>query len=287
MTSISRRSFSAGAALLPLLAAARQSPLALAQQSTPVLDIPVPIEFPRDDGVHDTSIEWWYFTGNVLTEVSERIGFEYVIFRAKPGNLEGFVSHFAVTSPGREVFVYDQRILGVQGVEGDAAALDLDLQGWTMRGENGNFTIQADMPKYAINFTSTTQKPAALHDGDGYIDYGNGTVLVLLHLDPAEGHRHHHHRRRRAARLRRGLDGSPVGRFRHLPGGRLGLVLDPARGQLRPDALRRARPGRGVPARRRHPGRSRRQRHLLRPGRLHDHADQLLDQPLHQHNISQ
>ena len=176
MTQISRRSFGAGLALAPLLAAASRSPLALAQQSTPVLDIPVPIEFPRDDGVPATSIEWWYFTGHIQTEVSERLGFEYVIFRARPGNLEGFVSHFAVTSPGREQFLYDQRILGTDGVVGDAAALDLDLQGWTMRGENGNFTLQADMPGYAINLTATTQKPAALHDGDGYIDYGNGTA---------------------------------------------------------------------------------------------------------------
>jgi predicted secreted hydrolase len=176
VTALSRRSFSAAVALLPLLVAARQASPALARQSTPVPDAPVPIEFPRDDGVHDTSVEWWYFTGNIQTEVSERLGFEYVIFRARPGKVEGFVSHFAVTSPGREDFTYDQRILGADGVVGDSAALDLNLQGWTMRGENGNFTLQADMPGYAINLTLTTQKPAALHDGDGYIDYGNGTA---------------------------------------------------------------------------------------------------------------
>lgn len=176
MTLVSRRSFSAGVALLPLLAASRQAPLTLARQATPALDAPVPIEFPRDDGAHDTSIEWWYFTGNIQTEVSERLGFEFVIFRARPGDLEGYVSHFAVTSPGREDFTYDQRILGADGVVGDTAALDLDLQGWTMRGENGAFTLQADMPGYAINLTLATQKPAALHDGDGYIDYGNGTA---------------------------------------------------------------------------------------------------------------
>jgi predicted secreted hydrolase len=176
VTALSRRSFGAGLALLPLLTAARRSPLAVAQQSTPVLDAPVPIEFPGDDGVHDTGVEWWYFTGNIQTQAGERLGFEYVIFRARPGKLEGFVSHFAVTSPGREAFTYDQRILGSEGVVGDAAALDLNLDGWTMRGENGNFTLQADMPGYAINLTTTTLKPATLHDGDGYIDYGNGTA---------------------------------------------------------------------------------------------------------------
>ena len=89
MTTLSRRTLGTGLALASMHAAARRSPWAAARQATPVLDIPVPIEFPRDDGVHDTSIEWWYFTGNLQTEVSERLGFEYVIFRARPGDLAG------------------------------------------------------------------------------------------------------------------------------------------------------------------------------------------------------
>ena len=48
---------------LPLLAAARQSPLVQAQQATPVLDIPVPIEFPRD--------EWAKLRSNTPLTLSE------------------------------------------------------------------------------------------------------------------------------------------------------------------------------------------------------------------------
>ena len=48
------------------------------------------LRFPQDHGPHrDSAIEWWYFTGNLQTEVSERLGFEYVIFRARPGDLAG------------------------------------------------------------------------------------------------------------------------------------------------------------------------------------------------------
>ena len=32
------------------------------------------------------------------------------------------------------------------------------------------------MPGYAMRLDVATTKPAALHDGDGYIDYGNGTA---------------------------------------------------------------------------------------------------------------
>ncbi len=146
-------------------------------QGTPVPpDAPVPVEFPRDDGPHDSTIEWWYFTGHLFTENDERYGFEYVIFRARNGDLEGFVSHVAVTDNPRDQFLYDQRIQGAPGVIGDTAPLDLDLNGWTMRGEDGRFALAASMPGYAIDLDVVTTKPAALHDGDGYIDYGNGTA---------------------------------------------------------------------------------------------------------------
>lgn len=152
------------------------TPPGAARQATPMPDAPVPIEFPSDDGPHDSGIEWWYFTGHLFTAEEERYGFEYVVFRARDGALEGYVSHFAVTDNDRDRFRYDQRLLGAPGVQGDAAALDLDLDGWTMRGGNGAFALAADMPGYAIRLELKTTKPAALHDGDGYIDYGNGTA---------------------------------------------------------------------------------------------------------------
>lgn len=149
---------------------------AAARPATPLSDAPIPVEFPRDDGPHDSGIEWWYFTGHLFTEDDERYGFEYVVFRARDGTLEGYVSHFAVTDNARDRFRFDQRLLGAPGVRGDAAALDLDLNGWTMRGGDGAFALAADMPGYAVRLEVETTKPAALHDGDGYIDYGNGTA---------------------------------------------------------------------------------------------------------------
>jgi predicted secreted hydrolase len=65
---------------------------------------------------------------------------------------------------------------GAPGVAGDVAPLDLDLDGWTMRGGNGQFALAANMSGYAMRLDIAATKPAALHGGDGYIDYGNGTA---------------------------------------------------------------------------------------------------------------
>ena len=102
-----------------------------AAQATPeAADAPAPVELPRDDGAHPAArIEWWYFTGHLFTEIGERYGFEYVVFRARQGQLEGYVSHFAVTDDARGTFQYDEKIMGTQGVAGNGAPLDLNLDG--------------------------------------------------------------------------------------------------------------------------------------------------------------
>jgi predicted secreted hydrolase len=137
-------------------------------------DAPISIQFPRDDGPHNSNIEWWYFTGHLQTSAGNWYGFEYVAFRARQSNLEGYVSHFAVTDDTAGTLHFGQKILGAAGVSGRASALDLDLRGWTMRGANGSFALSAEIPGYALNIDVQSAKPAALHDGDGYIDYGAG-----------------------------------------------------------------------------------------------------------------
>ena len=81
---------------LPAMAFAQGTPVATGG--------PIPITFPRDDGPHDSGVEWWYFTGHLFTATGQRYGFEDVIFRARQGNLEGYVSHFAVTDNPRGEF---------------------------------------------------------------------------------------------------------------------------------------------------------------------------------------
>jgi predicted secreted hydrolase len=135
-----------------------------------------PILFPQDSGIHaDAATEWWYYTGHLFTEADEKYGFEYVIFRAKRGDLEGFVSHFALTDNPAGRFTFAQQIVGPEGVVGNEAALDLDINGWTMTGAGGNDRLFATMDGYGINFRLEPGKPAAMHRGSGFIDYGNGT----------------------------------------------------------------------------------------------------------------
>ena len=163
--------------LVAVLLAALVAPLlGVNAQSTLVSDAPRSIDFPRDDGPHDEPIEWWYYTGHLFTENGDRYGFEFVVFKAQVGTVTGYASHFAITDNAAGSFQYDQR-LGFAPADANVereTGFDLRADNWTMTGLGGNDQISAGMDGYAIDLQLTSEKEPVLHDGDGYIDYGDG-----------------------------------------------------------------------------------------------------------------
>ena len=165
---------------------------------------PLPVELPRDDGPHDRLMEWWYYTGHLRDDAGGRWGFEYVIFRAERGAFPvSWASHFALTDESGDAFHYAQRQeIGPQvdrspvDAAGDPTGFDLTLVGadplrpetltqpaWTMTGAAGTDRLAATLTpseataagfdgavSFALDVEAT--KPAALHDTDGWIDFG-------------------------------------------------------------------------------------------------------------------
>lgn len=138
-------------------------------------DAPSPVVFPRDEAPHNGPIEWWYYTGHLVTADGDQYGFEEVFFRGRQGALTGYVGHFAITDDTDGSFHYDQRIVPATGVSRATDGFDLTVDTWRLAGKDGRDSVRGSMPGYEIDLTLTSRKPAALHDGDGYVDYGNGT----------------------------------------------------------------------------------------------------------------
>jgi predicted secreted hydrolase len=150
---------------------------------------PVPIVLPRDDGPHDRLTEWWYYTGHLRADDGSRYGFEYVIFRAERGRFPvSWVSHLAVTDEGGDSFVFGQRLEVGRQVDRSLpdAGFDLSMSGtdpasraavetapWTMTGSDGRDHLTAVDPRgFGVDLALTATKPPALHDDDGWIDFG-------------------------------------------------------------------------------------------------------------------
>ena len=161
---------------------------------------PQPIELPRDDGPHDRLTEWWYFTGHLRDGFNERYGFEYVVFRAERGGFPvSWASHLALTDETRGTFHYAQRSeIGpqVDRSPADGGGFAFQLTGldpldattvgrpvWRMVGRDGRDGLLAEVNEdevegdprpagFGISLSAEPQKAPALHDRDGFIDFG-------------------------------------------------------------------------------------------------------------------
>jgi predicted secreted hydrolase len=165
---------------------------------------PLPVVLPRDDGPHDRLTEWWYYTGHLHDAAGARFGFEFVIFRAERGSFPtSWVSHLALTDETGGRFTYSQRLeVGPQvdrsprGANGGPTGFDLSLTGadpsrsdtlgrpaWAMAGTDGHDHLTASLAPdeaaaagvaggLALDLRLDATKPPALHDRDGWIDFG-------------------------------------------------------------------------------------------------------------------
>ena len=166
---------------------------------------PQPVLLPRDDAPHDRLTEWWYYTGHLRDPSGGRWGFEFVIFRAERGSFPvSWASHLALTDETGDRFLYAQRSevgpqvdvnAGAGGATASAAGFNLGIRGlnasdpstftrspWSMTGNNGRDSLSATAPAtealgdasgaFGLALTLAAVKPAVLHGGDGYIDFG-------------------------------------------------------------------------------------------------------------------
>jgi predicted secreted hydrolase len=181
--------------------------LAPEPSGTPRLADPQPVVLPADDAAHHRLTEWWYYTGHLADQAGGRWGFEFVVFRAERGGFPvSWASHLALTDETGQAFHYAQRAeigaqvdrIAVPAVGGAAppAEFSLSIRGldladpstftrapWSMAGMNGIDTLVATalpaesrgdpVAGFGLALSLTATKPPALHDGDGYVDFGS------------------------------------------------------------------------------------------------------------------
>ena len=167
---------------------------------------PIPISLPRDDGPHDRLTEWWYYTGHLRTQAGRRFGFEAVVFRAERGSVPtAWAAHLALTDEQGDAFHYAQRSeIGPdvdhspRDASGSPTGFHLQVSGlsptliatgapplaaapWRLSGGNGTDHIDAALAPqetaasgaaFGLQLDLQAAKPAAFHDGDGFVDFG-------------------------------------------------------------------------------------------------------------------
>ena len=155
---------------------------------------------PADHGPHpDFRTEWWYFTGNLVSDEGREFGYQFTIFRTaltknKPkrnsdwNSNQIYMAHFAVTDISNNKFYFDERF----SREGNNLAgaqinpLKVWLEDWQIIQVDEKFffnlpviNLKAKTDEAEINFRVEALKPLVLQGDSGLSqkgkDHGNAS----------------------------------------------------------------------------------------------------------------
>lgn len=133
-----------------------------------------PIQLPADEAPHDDPVEWWYYTGELLTADNARYGFELVTFQALFAGVRMFRGHFAITDPAQQRFDLATKTKAGE-LPQPQQGFSFTLDDWHMAGHDGSDELRAAMPdgSYAIDLKLSATKPVVFQYGTGMMTIGS------------------------------------------------------------------------------------------------------------------
>jgi len=131
------------------------------------------VQLPDDDGAHQSTLEWWYWTGHLRTDAGRWFGFELVFFEVRPFGTTLQVTHHAITDVQDRSFHF--RIeRGIKTERGSGQAIDLSHAGLRARGADGHDHLQGQVDGYQLDLSLASRKAPVLQHDRGYLDYDFG-----------------------------------------------------------------------------------------------------------------
>ncbi len=158
---------------------------------------PQEFSFPQDHGPHlDYQTEWWYYTGNLVSESGERFGYQLTIFRRglTPGDIQResdfatnqiYIGHLALTDIGEGEHValerFERGSAGLAGASGDP--FGVHLGDWSIESldETGSqVRLSANEAGIGLDLTLAATKPIVAHGERGYTLRGEAEGAYYL-----------------------------------------------------------------------------------------------------------
>lgn len=142
------------------------------------------IQLPLDHGPHPAyQTEWWYYTGNLETEIGRHFGYQLTFFRrgltpapppreAALATDQIYFAHFAVTDvESGEHLEWERFSRGAGGLAGaEAEPFRVQLEDWSAESltvDGSRVRLQAEAEGTAIDLNLRAEKPITLHGQGG------------------------------------------------------------------------------------------------------------------------
>jgi len=169
-----------------------------------------PLEFssPRDHGPHfDFQTEWWYYTGNLESEIGDRYGYQLTLFRrgmtpgvarrpSRFGSNQIYFAHLALTDASLgEHRAFERFSRGVDGLAGASAEpYRVYLEDWSVAavGSAGStLRLQAREQDIRLDLRLQAEQPLVAHGPGGLSPKGvestDATYYYSFTALPTEG----------------------------------------------------------------------------------------------------
>ncbi len=151
--------------------------------------------FPRDHAAHEPyRIEWWYYTGNLITKEGRRFGYQLTFFRTgitlDPANpsrwavRDLYMAHFALSDIERESFHSFERLnrAGIGWAGAETETYRVWNEDWEARLDGKEHLLKAAEPGFQLDMKLTPAKNEVIHGQNGVSRKG-----------PSEGNASHYY----------------------------------------------------------------------------------------------
>lgn len=150
---------------------------------------PCNLEFPADHGPHaGYRTEWWYYTGNLISEDGNRYGFQFTIFRIQispPGSEKKwpqpssawrtqqiYVGHAAVTDISGKQHFQDEKTarsaFGLSAGTQTGAITDIFIDDWSIQITPDSHILKVTTDDFSYEFHLVPEKLPVMHGDAGY-----------------------------------------------------------------------------------------------------------------------
>ena len=142
-----------------------------APTATPWLNKPL-VLLPKDEAPHETPVEWWYLNGFLWDDAGNEYSFHYVTFQS-PSLPVGtpHLLHATLADHQRQEHSAEERGT-LTTLDPDAPSVDVDAEGWVMRGDGESYELHFDLDGRALSIEATSPLDPVLHNSTGLVDLG-------------------------------------------------------------------------------------------------------------------
>ena len=130
------------------------------------------VRLPRDEGVHLSPLEWWYFNGHLTAVDGRKFSYHFVTFQSVlSSGLTPRVVQLSWADHSEDLHLTGEQAV-FASAEASSGRFDLTTNAWRMSGDGDTYQLSFQVGDYVVELEANSEKPAVLHHGSGLVDLG-------------------------------------------------------------------------------------------------------------------